>query len=226
MDDYSVKPQPRKVESSIGKRDDELGRIEWMLTNSGGAVESKVVTDGPLVQAEAEGKAPRLILDTIGEKVLKGILVDTLNLLGTSAAVYEKDGTSSMGYSPLDGASSWTTPLGMMMRATIWRLEACCATTAAGANRRSSYWKRTVRWIGHVPAVSGSTWSLSRPTGRRSVRSTFGYGDPPQDLQVLKEMAEENHLDAEQLIRAAQDYRSRPLFMVEAAKTSIRSSGK
>ena len=54
----------------------------------------------------------------------------------------------------------------------------------------------------------------------------IGYGDPPQDLPVLTQMAEENHLDREQLIKAARAYRSRPPFMVEAAKSRLRMSAQ
>ncbi len=226
MDDHSDNPQPRKLESSIGKRDDELGRIEWMLTNSAGAVESKVVTDDPLVEADAGGKTPHLILDTIGEKVLKGILVDTLNLLGTSAAVYEKDGTSSMGVF----SSGWC----QLMDNSFRNDDEGNDLEAGGLLCHHRCWSESTKLIleenGPVdrPCPGGlRIYVVPIMANGETIGSiNIGYGDPPQDSQVLKEMADKNHLDAEQLIRAAQDYRSRPLFMVEAAKTSIRSSAQ
>jgi signal transduction histidine kinase len=226
MNDYSVNPQPRKDEPEAGKRDGDLGRIEWMLNSTADAVDNKVVTDGDVVSAEHGGKGSRLILDTIGEKVLEGILVDTLNLLGTSAAVYEKDGTSSMGVF----SSGWCRYLDNSFRNDDEGND----LEAGGFLCHHRCWSESTKLIleenGPVdrPCPGGLRIYVVPIKAKGEIIGSIniGYGDPPQDTQVLKEMADQNHLDAEQLIKAAQGYRSRPLFMVEAAKSRIRSSAQ
>jgi signal transduction histidine kinase len=225
MQDHSVNPQPGNGEPRAGKRDDELGRIEWMLTNSAEAADNKVVTEGHVV-SEVGGKGPRLILDTIGEKVLEGILVDTLNLLGTSAAVYEKDGTSSMGVF----SSGWCRYLDNSYRNDDEGND----LEGRGFLCHHRCWSESTKLIleenGPVdrPCPGGLRIYAVPVKAKGEIIGSIniGYGDPPHDSQALREMAEKNHLDAEQLIEAARGYRSRPLFMVEAAKSRLRTSAQ
>ena len=78
------------------QREKDLGRIAWMLADPPDKGENLVVIECSPPITDSEEKNRYLIMDAVGEKVLEGILADTLNLLGTSAAVYEKDGGCSL----------------------------------------------------------------------------------------------------------------------------------
>jgi signal transduction histidine kinase len=204
----------------------DLRRIEWMLTETSDEPDNKLVSDGSIASLVVDEKSPRLILDAVGKDVLKGIILDALNLLGTSAAVYEKDGTCSMGIF----SSGWCRYLdntcrneddgndmekgGLLCHHRNWSK---CTDLAEEANGPVD---RPCPGGLHIYAVP------IKARGEVIGSINIGYGDPPQDRQVLLQIADERHLDGEQLIRAAHDYRSRPLFMVESAKNHIRTSAQ
>jgi hypothetical protein len=100
--DHISDPLPGKEGRPNGGRQDGPGRLEWMLTSPYEAVNKDLLIEcAPPLGQDSTGL--RLIIDSVGKDVLERILVDTLALLGTSAAVYEKDGTCSMGVF----SSSW-----------------------------------------------------------------------------------------------------------------------
>jgi signal transduction histidine kinase len=222
----SDNPRPGSDDPQSDKRGVDLSRIEWMLTDSSDEVDNKVVTERSPIPIDGEARSSRLILDSVGEKVLEGILVDTLNLLGTSAAVYEKDGTSSMGIF----SSGWCRYLDNSYRNGDEGNE----LEAGGFLCHHRCWSESTKLIleanGPVdrPCPGGLRIYVVPIMARGEIIGSIniGYGDPPQDPQVLMKMADQNHLDGEQLIKAARGYRSRPPFMVEAAKSRIRTSAQ
>ncbi|MGD0817100.1 MAG: ATP-binding protein [Methanomassiliicoccales archaeon] len=197
-----------------------------MLTNSSNEVDNKVVTECSISSNGTEDKNPRLIMDAVGKKVLEGIMLDTLNLLGTSAAVYEKDGTCSMGIF----SSGWCRYLDNTIRNDDEGNE----LEKDGLLCHHRCWSESTQLIqeenGPVdrPCPGGLHIYVVPIKARGEIIGSIniGYGDPPQDRQVLLQIADQNHLDGEQLIKAAQGYRSRPVFMVEAAKSRIRISAQ
>jgi signal transduction histidine kinase len=208
------------------QRESDLHRIEWMLTKASDEPESKVVREGSITPLETGEKNPRLILDAVGKDVLEEIILDTLNLLGTSAAVYEKDGTCSMGIF----SSGWCRYLdntcrneddgndmergGLLCHHRNWSE---CTRLSEEANGPVD---RPCPGGLHIYAVP------IKAKGEVIGSINIGYGDPPQDRQVLLQIADEKHLDGEELIKEAHGYRSRPFFMVESAKSRIRTSAQ
>lgn len=219
-------PSKGKEERSQDPQEENLRRIEWMLTNTSDEVDSKVVTDGSIRSVDTEEKSTRLILDAVGKNVLERIILDTLSFLGTSAAVYEKDGTCSMGIF----SSGWCRYLdntcrnddegndmeegGLLCHHRCWSESTQLAEEANGPVDR--------------PCPGGLRIYAVPINAREEIIGSIniGYGDPPQDRQVLLQIADQKHLDPELLIKAAHGYRSRPLFMVESAKSRIRTSAQ
>ena len=214
-----------KDERPGDQRDMDLGQIGWMLTGLTDEIDSKTVIEFPF-GLEGKEKEPRLIIDAVGSKVLKGILVDTLTLLGTSAAVYEKDGTCSMGVF----SSQWCRFLDCSYRND----DKGNVMEEEGFLCHHRFWSESTKLIKEAngpvdrPCPGGLRIYAVPISARGEIIGSIniGYGDPPRDPDFLMQMAHNNHLDGEQLIRAAQGYRSRPPFLVEAAKSRIRTSAQ
>ncbi len=219
-------PRGVREERLPDQREKDLRSIEWMLTSKSDESDNKVVTDGSLIPTDSGNKTSRLILDAVGKDVLEEIILDTLNLLGTSAAVYEKDGTCSMGIF----SSGWCRYLdnscrndevgndleegGLLCHHRCWSESTQLSREADGPVDRPCPGGL------HIYAVP------IKARGETIGSINIGYGNPPQDRQVLLQIAGEKHLDGEQLIAAAHGYRSRPMFMVESAKRRIRTSAQ
>jgi len=54
----------------------------------------------------------------------------------------------------------------------------------------------------------------------------FGYGDPPDDPETLRKLAEAYQLDFDDLVCKARSYKSRPLFIIELAKKRLHASAR
>jgi hypothetical protein len=95
-----IKGNPPSQDLESGARD-ALNRIQWLLQKSLGT------TDG--VRAEqpygdlSELNTSRIILEAVGDSLLKEILDDGLNLLETSAAIFEANGDCALSIK----ASKW-----------------------------------------------------------------------------------------------------------------------
>ena len=179
-----------------------------------------------MVPTGLEEKRTRLILDAVGKSVLERIILDTLSLLGTSAAVYEKDGTCSMGIF----SSGWCR-----------YLDNNCRNDGEGNDmEEGGLLCHHCFWSGSTQLAEDAEGPVDRPCpgglriyavpikarGEIIGSINIGYGDPPQIRQVLLHVAKQKHLDSELLIKAAHGYRSRPLFMIESAKGRIRTSAQ
>ena len=220
-------------EGSIARRDNnvttaiaDLKRFEWLLEGNAQGESNKLV-ERPLTNLERkQGSSGRLILDTLGEKVLSEIVLDSLNLLGTSGAVYERDGMCSLGIF----SSGWCAFLDDSFRNgeegnALEQGENLChhrcwsATTQLVMDARGSV-DRTCPGGLRIFAVP----IMARGQVIGSI--TIGYGDPPQDLDVLRQMSRRYGVDEKTLIAAARSYHSRPPFIIEAAKARLRTSAR
>ena len=217
---------PGKEGRPRDKREEDLRRIEWMLSNSPEGPDHRVVMEVSEISRNKEDDNSRLIIDAVGKDVLEEIMVDTLNLLGTSAAVYERDGTCSMGIF----SSGWCRYLDSSFRNDDEGND----MEDGGLLCHHRCWSGSTQLIQKVngpvdrPCPGGlHIYAVPiRARGEIIGSINIGHGDPPLDRQVLSQMADRNHLDGEQLFKVAQGYRSRPPFMVEAAKSRIRTSAQ
>ncbi|MBI1790045.1 MAG: PocR ligand-binding domain-containing protein [Acidobacteria bacterium] len=206
-------------------RDEELKTIEWLL---GQRVENQSYEQpyGDLVQLNTS----RVVAGAIPQGILREIVDDYLDLLGTSAAVYEKNGDYALGIF----SSGWC----RFMDAASHRL---CGTSDSRQALDSG------RWLCHE-----SCWNeASRPSmesgqpvdiacqggirlyavpiraGEKIVGSiNFGYGDPPKDPRQLQELAGRYDVAVEELQQHGQSYQSRPSFIVDLAKRRLQTAAR
>jgi PAS domain S-box-containing protein len=212
------------------RKEAELRRIEWMLSprpqpqGDARAAQEQVCRDLTV------SNTSRLILDSVGSDLLWDIVSDYLDLLETSAAVYERNGDCAFGIL----VSSWCR---VMSDAAVY----CCRSQDGGEPVSS----------GRQPChefccVNASRLSMERGelvdiacrggvrfyavpirAGDEIVGSiNCGYGDPPRDPATLRELAERYGVSVDELQALAGHYQTRPPFIIELAKRRLESSAR
>ncbi len=205
----------------------ELERIQWLLRP--GRVGDTNVYEPPYGDAAATNP-PGLILRSVGREMLRDIVRDFLELLGTSAAVYERNGDYALGIFAsgycrlLDERSFHRCGAGDVREAVAggrWRCHESC-------------WNRASRVaIATDGPAEGECeggirlYALPIRAGGEVVGSiNFGYGDPPRDAGRLGEIAAKYGIPVQELRRAAESYETRPPFIIELARSRLASAAR
>jgi PAS domain S-box-containing protein len=220
-------------ESDSKKTNDALSRIEWMLSRKAtipaeqvGATARSVPPHGDLTDLNSS----RLILNSVGSSLLADIVSDFLDLLETSAAVYEKNGDHALVIS----SSNWCRFLGEASRQRCRTPDNREALASGQWHCHESCWnessRRTVE-TGEPADVEcrGGIRLFAVPVraGEEIIGSiSFGYGDPPRDSARLQELADAYGVSVEELRERGQSYETRPTFVVELAKKRLVSAAR
>ncbi len=215
---------------AIRNKEEELRRIEWLLTSrpkvSEAQKDSYIPPYGDLIALNT----CRLILDSVGEQTLTDIASDYLNLLDTSSAVYEKDGDYALGLF----SSGWCRFMDAASRALCNTKDNREALDGGHWHCHESCWSQASKTAietgqpADIECAGGiHLYAVPIRLGDEIIGAiNFGYGDPPRDEKKLRELAVTYKVSYEELRTQAMNYESRPPYIIDLAKQRLLASAR
>lgn len=172
----------------------------------------------------------RLLLDSVGVSLLRDIVGDLMDLVGTSCAVYEKNGDYALGFC----SSGWCRFMDEASREHCGTPDNRAARESGQGLCRESCWNEAAfRSIDAKEPVDvacrGGIRLFAAPicAGQEIVGGiSVGYGDPPRDPARLRELASVYGVRVKGLREQAEAYAQRPPFIIELAKKRVLSSAR
>lgn len=171
----------------------------------------------------------RLILDSIGKDAMTDIVGDFLEVVGTSAAVYERNGDYAFG----TFSSGWCRLLDVASR-DLCRTDDNAEALASGKwHCHESCWQASRRSMETMQPVdeacAGGIRIFALPIVARGevVGSiNFGYGSPPTDAPALSDISRTFGIDPERLSSEAAVQLSRHPALLDIAKRRLHAAAR
>ncbi|MBC8875178.1 MAG: PAS domain S-box protein [Planctomycetes bacterium] len=213
----------------LKRLEEELHRIEWLLTKSLPG-DSQHTEFRPAYGDVTELNTSRIILDAVGAETLRDIATDLMSLLGTSVAVYERNGDYAFGMFEsgwcqlLDQASRDLCNTDDNARALAcgkWLCHEDCWNNSATPAMKTGE-PTDIACVGNIRLYAVPILAGSEVVGVINV----GYDAPPTEAGKLEELAEKYAVDTSVLRREASAYEQRPKYIVEMAKERVASSAR
>ena len=206
----------------------KLKQIEWLLTKKVESTDADSIQQpyGDLSMLNTSG----LLVRTVGRETLRTIAMDYLELLETSAAIYERNGDYAIGLFTsgwcrfLDAASRQlceTDDHHIAMDCGRWHCYESCWKDASLASIESGE-PVDVACLGGLRLYAIPIFAGGEVVGSMN----FGYGDPPRDPAVLKAIADRYQVNVKELSRLAKDYETRPPYIIELAKRRLQTAAR
>jgi PAS domain S-box-containing protein len=172
----------------------------------------------------------RVILDAVGLDALNDILMEHIDLLGTSGAIFERNGD----YALARFSSGWCRFLDLASRQLCGPVNNQDALACGKWHCHESCWTHASKAAidrgepVDVECLGGiHLYAVPIRAGFDIVGSiNFGYGDPPRDAETLDEISKRYNVDAHELKRCAESYESRPQFLIDLAKRRLEVSAR
>lgn len=215
--------------TGIKKIEWSLRQIEWLLTKRGRAQTNQDHEERLEFSNLAAMNTQRTLLEGVGKAMLEELVNDSLDLLESSAAVYEANGDYALGLV----ASGWCKLLSQASRklcpgddrealeSGLWHCHESCWTQA------SKIAIETLQAVDMECRGGIRIYSLPIIDGQEALGAiNCGYGDPPVNGEKLEKIAELFHVHVETLRDAALSHESRPEFIIDVAKKRLHTSAK
>jgi len=203
--------------------EDALIPFRWLLEKEQGV---KTQSVEPAYEDVTELNHDGLILNAVGAHTLKQLAGDVMDLLDTCMAVYEKNGDYAFG----TFVSGWCGTMDNASRALCETDDNQKALNCGKWLCHESCWKIAKKSIDSgEPVDEGCCGGLRiyavpiHSGGQIIGVINFGYGNPPQTVAEQKELAEAYQLDLETIQHHAENYKTRPPFVINVAKRRLQS---
>ncbi|MFW6263823.1 MAG: response regulator [Thermotogota bacterium] len=209
------------------KLQEEIEQINWLLTRDTEDLykTSKRQSYGDLSTLNTN----RTILDSVGKETLEKMAGETMDLLETSIAIYERNGDYAIGLF----TSGWCQLLDNQSRKLCGDLSNQKALNCGKWICHESCWAHSKKAIETGKIVDSTCAGGIRLyivpifAGENVIGAfSIGYDNPPDDLGILQSLSKKFHTPLEELIEKKEAYRKRPPYIIEIAKKKIRMTAK
>jgi len=212
-----------KTNNNIKEQGSE--NLQWLTDEGGSEKKEDHNAYSPFYGDVTDLNTDRTILDLVGKETLEVLCTDTMYLLDTSVAVYEKNGDYAFGMfvsgwcQLMDAASRRlcnTSDNKEALSCGKWYCHENCWNDSAKEAIRTG--KSTdIECIGAINLYAEPIYANNQVIGVINI----GYGNPPTDEKILEELSEKYQIPYEELITEAKAYKPRPPFIIDIAKRRL-----